>query len=209
MEKMCKIHGKTAHVLRKNGYIRCKKCANEAVARRRRLIKVKAVNYMGGSCIRCGYNKCLSALSFHHTDPAKKDFSISNTGGTKSWKRVKNELDKCILVCQNCHAEIHQKEFQTNNPELDARLSNFNPISSKPAANKKSAKKIKTLCKCGKQIAKKNKQCKNCYQSGRPTKIQWPSTKQLIKMVEKTSFVAAGKKLGVSDNAIRKRIRNH
>ena len=40
------------------------------------LAKIKEVR--GGKCIRCGYNKCLKALEFHHLDPSKKDFTISN-----------------------------------------------------------------------------------------------------------------------------------
>ena len=51
--------------------------------------------------------KCEKALEFHHLDPEKKDFNISKSGHTRSWKSVKNEIEKCILVCGNCHSEIH------------------------------------------------------------------------------------------------------
>lgn len=73
----------------------------------RRRLKQKAVDYKGGKCERCNYNKCIAALEFHHTDPEKKDFSISSGGHTRAWDKVKEELDKCILVCSNCHKEIH------------------------------------------------------------------------------------------------------
>ena len=72
----------------------------------RRRIKEQLVNYKGGRCVKCGYNKCLAALEFHHCDPKQKDFSIS--GGTRSFETLKKEVDKCILVCSNCHKEIHQ-----------------------------------------------------------------------------------------------------
>lgn len=62
--------------------------------------------YKGDSCKLCGYNKCRHSLHFHHLDPATKDFQISGNWGL-SWKRVKEELDKCVLVCSNCHGEIH------------------------------------------------------------------------------------------------------
>ena len=39
--------------------------------------------------------------------PNKKDFGIGQKGFTRSWEKVKEELDKCILVCANCHREIH------------------------------------------------------------------------------------------------------
>ena len=82
----------------------------ERVTKRRREIKEKAVNYKGGKCCKCGYNKCIGALEFHHTEPGHKDFGISRNGSTRSWKKVKKEIDKCILVCANCHREINSEE---------------------------------------------------------------------------------------------------
>lgn len=85
-----------------------KKCSQiVAVSRRRKELKLKAISYKGGRCTRCGYDKYEGALEFHHLDPSEKDFSISRNGTTKSWERVKEELDKCILVCANCHRELH------------------------------------------------------------------------------------------------------
>jgi hypothetical protein len=56
-------------------------------------------------CERCGYDKCIIALEFHNTDPKEKDFQIS--GKSLSFENLKNEVDKCMLVCSNCHSEIH------------------------------------------------------------------------------------------------------
>ncbi|MCA9354299.1 MAG: hypothetical protein KC877_02140 [Candidatus Kaiserbacteria bacterium] len=78
-----------------------------AVAERRRLLRQRAVEYGGGKCQICGYKKCINALSFHHKDPSQKDFGLSARGTTRSWEKMKTEIDKCILVCANCHAEIH------------------------------------------------------------------------------------------------------
>lgn len=86
---------------------RCNKCMVDAVNKRRRRIKEMAIQYKGGGCIRCGYNKCKDALDFHHLDESKKDFSIGSSGYTRSWKRVKEELNKCVLLCANCHREVH------------------------------------------------------------------------------------------------------
>lgn len=69
-------------------------------------VKIEAVKYKGGKCEICGYNKCMRALHFHHLNPTKKDFKISN--GTKSLSRIIPEIDKCMLVCSNCHCEIHE-----------------------------------------------------------------------------------------------------
>lgn len=109
MEKICKNHGLTEFVTRADGRDRCKKYAVDAVQKRRELIKHKAITYKGGKCEKCGYNKCVGALEFHHTDPSQKDFGIANKGYTRSWEKVRLELDKCILVCANCHREIHEK----------------------------------------------------------------------------------------------------
>lgn len=79
-----------------------------AVSKRRRKLREMAVDYGGGQCKICGYNKCARALSFHHRDPEQKDFGISAGGLTRSWEKIQNELDKCILVCANCHMEIHE-----------------------------------------------------------------------------------------------------
>ena len=78
----------------------------------RRAIKKQLVKYKGGKCEICGYDKCLSALHFHHKNPNQKDFSLSDY--TKRNKKVDmsilyEEVDKCILVCANCHAEIHDR----------------------------------------------------------------------------------------------------
>ena len=80
-----------------------------AVKKRRKKIKEDAIIYLGGECNLCGYNKCNRALEFHHIDPDLKEFGISASGITRSWERVKKELDKCLLVCANCHAELHDR----------------------------------------------------------------------------------------------------
>lgn len=78
-----------------------------AVSNRRRKVKLLALEYKGNKCSLCGYDKYVGALEFHHTDPNQKDYNLAKKGYTFSWKRIKEELDKCILVCANCHREIH------------------------------------------------------------------------------------------------------
>ncbi len=73
----------------------------------RKKVKIKLVNYKGGKCERCGYDKCLDALEFHHKNTNEKDFNIGGT--SKSFENLKKEADKCILVCANCHREIHEE----------------------------------------------------------------------------------------------------
>ena len=70
--------------------------------------KALMVKEHGGKCQRCGYKKCLRALQFHHIDPIKKDFHFSQ-GKDLKLSSIKKELEKCELLCANCHAEEHDK----------------------------------------------------------------------------------------------------
>lgn len=115
IEKICclckKLYPKTKEFFfqYKNGTLKycCKKCESSKNIQFRRDIKIKAVEYKGGKCIICGYSKCIQALKFHHIDPSKKDFSVGTEGSCRSWEKLKPELDKCILICGNCHDETH------------------------------------------------------------------------------------------------------
>ena len=75
-------------------------------AEHRRKVKRKALAYSGGKCLHCNYSQHDSALIFHHLDPSKKDVRIAS-GSSRSWDRIKNEVDKCLLLCHNCHSEYH------------------------------------------------------------------------------------------------------
>jgi hypothetical protein len=106
--RICDIH-KCEYSAYSSGRYVCKSCKNEKISEHRRQLKLKAVEYKGGKCTMCGYAKCVAALEFHHLDPTQKDFSISNTGSIRSFDKMKLELDKCVLVCSNCHREEHDK----------------------------------------------------------------------------------------------------
>lgn len=69
-------------------------------------IKQKMLEYKGKVCQKCGYDKCPRSLCFHHVDPKTKSFTLA-TGRTRSWDKIYKELDKCILLCLNCHGEEH------------------------------------------------------------------------------------------------------
>lgn len=108
IEKECKKHGLTRFRFDNfaDRYLCCK-CCTEAVQRRRDKVKLMAVQYKGGKCQVCGYDKCVDALDFHHRDPNKKDFGIGHNGYTRSFAKIKAELDKCDMLCANCHRELH------------------------------------------------------------------------------------------------------
>lgn len=69
----------------------------------------KLIEYLGGKCSRCGYNKCIAALDFHHINPETKSFNIAPSM-SRSMFSLMREADKCILLCSNCHRELHYNE---------------------------------------------------------------------------------------------------
>lgn len=95
-----------------NGSVYCKSCTKEQTILRQRKLKQLAIDYKGGKCEKCGYNKCNSALEFHHINPKEKDFSISKLKRYSFSNKIKKELDKCMLLCANCHREIHNENLE-------------------------------------------------------------------------------------------------
>lgn len=112
--KKCPSCQRVLELTSENYYIRnrgsfhyyCKLCNDTKSIERKRNSKKMAVEYKGGKCMFCGYNKYHGSMHFHHTDPTKKDFNISDFK-TYDFEKIKRELDKCFLVCSNCHGEIH------------------------------------------------------------------------------------------------------
>lgn len=92
-------------------YSLCKDCSCFLTKERYRRFKQQCVDYKGGKCCKCGYNSCLAALEFHHLNPEGKDFNISAVPTKKMTQKVMDELDKCELVCSNCHRAIHYYKY--------------------------------------------------------------------------------------------------
>lgn len=97
----CKTCGNLKNVRSRN--TECSKCRGK---KRRDANREKAFIYKGGKCVICGYNKYHGAMDFHHLDSDEKEFVIS-TSWQCSWDKLRPELDKCVLLCKNCHAEVH------------------------------------------------------------------------------------------------------
>lgn len=91
----------------------CKSCSKTQTLNWQHELKNKAIQYKGGKCIKCGYNKCINAMDFHHLDSDEKSFGIS-AKKSRSLENIKSELDKCVLLCANCHREFHAGLFTLN-----------------------------------------------------------------------------------------------
>lgn len=71
--------------------------------------KLRAIEYKGGKCQRCGYDKCAGAFDFHHRDSSQKEFTWTKLR-KRRWVDILKELDKCDLLCSTCHREEHHDE---------------------------------------------------------------------------------------------------
>lgn len=85
----------------------CRKCMSEQILIRQQHCKKLAVAYKGSKCLNCGFSEYLGALEFHHLDLKKKDSRISRMSNRKLTDELKQELDKCVLLCANCHRMAH------------------------------------------------------------------------------------------------------
>ncbi len=103
----CATHGLTGYRRTgTHGHYRCLRCRAARVAQRRRDVKAILVREAGGKCQRCGYDRWLGALQFHHLDPVQKEFNLALRGVARSLDRARAEAQKCALLCANCHAEV-------------------------------------------------------------------------------------------------------
>ena len=105
------MHCKCIRCSREYIFIRHKGCTTKLcnscyTKQRRERLKNKATEYLGGKCVICGYDKTKDCLAFHHLDSSKKEFTIARNFN-RSWESLKKELDKCVLLCLNCHGEVH------------------------------------------------------------------------------------------------------
>lgn len=169
-------------------------CSSCVTNRRRFEVKKKAVEYLGGKCVVCGYDKCIEALEFDHKDPTEKEFAISGNH-CLSWSTIKDELDKCELKCANCHRERHfndKKVIVNKYPEIESHIiTSVCEVCSTTFTHIKST--IRKFCSVA------------CYGSSN-VKIEWPSVEVLTSLVQSSSFEYVSSLLGVSSNAIRKHL---
>ena len=172
----------------------CKCCIYEKQKLRWKDLKRRSVELMGGCCSICGYKKNLASLHFHHIDPLKKDVSW-NKLRLRKWSSIVKELKKCMLICANCHGELHSPE---TNLIIESQGHDNIHINTKNLIFQTG------ICPSCNTPVYGTKYCSiKCAKIGN-RKVERPSKDDLKNLLSDMSYCAIGRKYGVSDNAIRK-----
>ena len=178
----------------------CKECLYILQKNRWKDRKRKAIELFGGKCCKCGYNKNLAALCFHHRDPTIKEYNWLKLR-LFSWEIIIKELKKCDLLCNNCHAELHWpeqnlilKDSGTSNSRLNHEQKQFEPTGVCPSCSKN----VYGTKYCSVECA-----CHGHRKVIRPSKIELDS------LIKNTSIYAVSKKYGVSWTAVKKWVKQY
>jgi hypothetical protein len=164
---------------------------SKAVMKSQRRKKLFAIEQFGGKCQLCGYDKCIDALHFHHVDPSTKEASPSYVIMRKTWAIAYEELKKCVLVCANCHAEIHHQRRDVTFLHEAAQV--FNKVCERCESVFETRKAAQKYCGV------------TCQGISRRRVQKEPTKSELKKLIDdKTPWVKIGEIYGVSDNAMRK-----
>lgn len=169
----------------------------ESVKGWRRNTKKRIVESMGGKCCVCGYNKTNNCLALHHINPELKEMNFGKIrANPASWDKIVKELRKCILVCHNCHGEIHEGliEIPTNPPIFNEDFLIYKNITVNF-----------DICPiCGKDKYVYNRTCSYTCASKLTGKIKWDEI-DLKELLKTKSYVKISKELGCSDSSVHKR----
>lgn len=205
---------------------------SQAVADVRRRRKRDFVKLMGGVCHRCQYKGIDQIYHFHHADRSLKNFSISGYGVTRKLESQLAELLKCWMLCNRCHIEIDYSlnssdgKYHSHNEVTKFHASNFTffkgeylKLQKRIVIENNQLKpnhkliskgfKHKNCIQCKTKIKKtKNGLCKKCYNKNREL-IDWPCVCILRANLNKSNYTRYSKQLGISDNALRGRLKRH
>jgi biotin operon repressor len=204
-----------------------KRTGNQYPANKTRKAKMQKFRMLAGDeCCVCQYSRLPAALEFHHLDPLDKIDSIANLCWRK-WEVGLEEIQKCVLLCKTCHkssefglikaSALKLFQIKISQTDIDKMIQETGLEGLSVEAKRKYALKNKNFnfktksfycIDCKNSISRKALRCNPCNKRReRPTKINWPDVERLTEMVEQSSLSQTGQKLGVSGNAVKKRIR--
>lgn len=175
--------------------------SSERVKKWRKNFKERIVEAFNGGCCICGYNKCNSALALHHLDPNEKDLHMGKIrANPRSWNKIVLELKKCVLVCHNCHSEIHANVtfVPADAPKFNEKFSDYERI-------KKTSEQTPCLV-CGILKPSNLITCSILCSRRRNRKIDWDSI-NLEEEIKIKPIVKIAEELNCSDGAVHKRLK--
>lgn len=169
----------------------------DAVKQWRKSTKERIIQSMGGKCQICNYDKCDEALELHHINPEEKEFGLGAIRANPiSWSKIVVELRKCILLCANCHRELHAG--LTTIPE---KYESFNETYTEYKTNKN----LYDACPCcGAQKPIKNKFCSLSCAAKQSRKVKWDEI-DLETLLKNNTYEDIGRMFGVTGASVKKR----
>ena len=178
--------------------------SSQATSDFRRNRKLNLIKVCGNQCNICGYNRAISALEFHHINPEEKEYGLASMGNCHQLEKDLEEVKKCILVCSNCHREIHEG-FYTKN-ELFLKKIYLDDIANELIndRNSKLEEKHYYCPSCGKEITRNAHLCNECANKNKRIIKERPTREELKQLIRTTPFTRIGQQFRVTDNAIRK-----
>ena len=175
---------------------------SQEVSNFRRRRKENLIRLAGGKCVLCGYDKCFGALEFHHINPEEKKYALSSGGNCHKIEDDVTEVKKCILVCSNCHREIHLGMYDEIN------LFDYQQINEEVEKELIKEEKSHKCKECGAPITTHSRSglCVSCAQTlrYRHRVSDLPNRETLKNLIRITPFTKIGEQYNVTDNAVRK-----
>lgn len=169
--------------------------------RRRR--KENLARVLGSKCSLCGYDRCIGALEFHHIEPENKGYQLSS-GNCHNLENDLKEAEKCILVCSNCHKEIHNSNIYNDIDLWNYQVYNYD-FANKLLYEQNKNLEEKHCLNCGVSISKySNGLCPQCAALERRVVKERPSREELKKLIRELPFTKIAEIYNCTDNSIRK-----
>lgn len=154
-------------------------------------------------CAKCGEGR-FYLLDFHHTDPNQKEFALSHSiQKNYSYTRIVAEVNKCIVLCSNCHREFHYLNGVEGGLNALELYLGRDIITLNEVHEEKKCARTKSCCDCGIPISITANRCNSCASKLKIT--DKPIDRESLKLKIRTeSFTSIGKEFNVTDNTIRK-----
>lgn len=175
---------------------------SKAVKKWRKNAKLRLIRAFGGRCCVCGYDKCAEVFEFHHLNPSEKEITWGQMrSNIKGWNLIIVEMRKCIMVCSNCHKEIHAgvTTVPPNAPRFDESLSNYQ--------EQERLKFFDSCPICGKTKRISTKTCSHKCSAKRRAIVDWSTVDVIALVNEYKTFEAVGDLFGITGAAVSRAFR--